>query len=62
MELMEMMKNRRSVRQYTQERIPEETMEKVLQAGLLAPSGRARRPWEFILVRDRETEKDVRVP
>ena len=49
MELMEMMKNRRSVRQYTQERIPEETMEKVLQAGLLAPSGRARRPWEFIL-------------
>ena len=59
MELMEMMKNRRSVRQYTQERIPEETMEKVLQAGLLAPSGRARRPWEFILVRDREILKKM---
>ncbi len=55
MELIEMMQNRRSVRKYTQESIPEEKIRKVLEAGLLAPSGRGRKPWEFILVRDRQT-------
>lgn len=54
MELLEIMKNRRSVRQYTGEPIPEEKLELVIQAGLLSPSGRARRPWEFIVVRDKE--------
>ncbi len=59
MELIEMIKKRRSVRKYTEEYIPEEKIGKVLQAGLLAPSGRARRPWEFILVRDREMLKKM---
>ena len=59
MELIEIMKNRRSVRQYTQEAIPEEKLEKILQAGLLSASGRARRPWEFIVVRNKETLKKM---
>lgn len=53
-ELMEMMQNRRSVRTYTGEPVEKEKLEKILQAGLLAPSGRAVRPWEFIVVRDKE--------
>lgn len=53
MNLMEMLQHRRSVRSYTGEHIPEEALRQVLQAGLLSPSGRARRPWEFIVVRDR---------
>ena len=59
MELIEIMKNRRSVRKYTQEHIPEEKLEKILQAGLLSASGRARRPWEFIVVRNKETLKSI---
>lgn len=55
MELLEIMQKRRSVRKYTDEAIADEKIEKVLQAGLLSASGRARRPWEFILVRDKET-------
>ena len=55
MELIEIMKNRRSVRKYTGERIPDEKLELVLQAGLLSASGRAKRPWEFIVVRGKET-------
>lgn len=54
MELIEMMKNRRSVRTYTDEAIPEEKLTLILQAGLLSASGRAIRPWEFIVVRDKE--------
>lgn len=55
MELLEIMKNRRSVRTYTGEPIPQEKLEQVIQAGLLAPSGRAIRPWELIVVRNKET-------
>lgn len=55
MTLLEMMRNRRSVRSYTGEAIPEEKLELILKAGLLSASGRAIRPWEFIVVRDKET-------
>lgn len=54
-ELLENMRSRRSVRRYTGEAVPEEVLEKVLKAGLLSPSGRAIRPWEFIVVREKET-------
>lgn len=55
MELLEIMRNRRSVRTYTGESVPEEDLEKILQAGLLSASGRAIRPWEMIVVRNKET-------
>ena len=44
MNLLQIMKNRRSVRAYTGDPIPPEKLEKILQAGLLAPSGRNARP------------------
>lgn len=55
MDLLEIMRRRRSVRKYTSEHIDDEKIEKVLQAGMLSASSRGRRPWEFILVRKRET-------
>lgn len=55
MDILEIIKNRRSVRKYTGEAIPEEKLDKILKAGLLSPSGRNIKPWEFILVRDKET-------
>ena len=55
MELLEMMKNRRSVRKYTDQEIPEETLNQILAAGMLAPSGRSRKPWQVVVVRDPET-------
>lgn len=45
--------HRRSVRQYTDEPIPENKMEAILCAGLAAASSKNRRPWEFIVVQDR---------
>lgn len=55
MDLLEIMKHRRSVRKYTGEKIEEEKLQQILTAALLAPSGRAIRPWEFVVVRDKET-------
>lgn len=55
MDLLKLMRERRSVRNYTEERIREEYLDKILEAGLLSASGRAIRPWEMIVVRDKET-------
>lgn len=55
MELIQMMQNRRSVRTYTGETVSEENLDKILQAGLLSATGKAIRPWEFIVVRNKET-------
>ncbi|MDD3221358.1 MAG: nitroreductase [Clostridia bacterium] len=59
MDLMQMMMNRRSVRKYAGERIPEQTIDKILMAGLMSPSGRNAKPWEFILIRDKATLKKL---
>lgn len=55
MDLLEMMRTRRSIRKYTQEPIGEDKVEQILTAGLLSASGRGVRPWEFILVKEKET-------
>lgn len=55
MELLDMLLQRRSVRKYTGEKIPENKLEMILQAGLLSPSGRSRQPWEFVVVQEKET-------
>ena len=55
MNILSVFKHRRSVRQYTGENIPQEVLEQVLKAGLTSASGRARRPWEFVVVQNKET-------
>lgn len=47
------MADRRSVRQYSGEEIPENLLSRIVCAGLASASGRGRRPWELITVRDR---------
>ena len=53
MDMLQTILNRRSVRQYTDEPIPEEKLNAILYAGLAAASSKNRRPWEFVVVRDR---------
>ena len=53
MDILQTILNRRSVRQYTDEPIPEEKLNAILYAGLAAASSKNRRPWEFVVVRDR---------
>jgi nitroreductase len=51
---IELAKKRRSVKQYTSQEVGQEKIHDIIEAGLRAPSGRAIRPWEFVVVRDRE--------
>ncbi len=50
--LLDIMKNRRSVRKYNGEHIADEKIDMVLKAGLLSASSRGKRSWEFIVVRN----------
>ena len=43
---------RRSIREYTEEPVSEEAMERLLQAAMAAPSGRNLRPWHLVTVTD----------
>ena len=40
-------KNRRSIRTYRPDPVPEELIRQILQAGILAPSSKNRQPWKF---------------
>ena len=58
MDLLEIMRRRRSIRNYSGEEIPEESLTKCFRPALVGV-GKAKRPWEFIVVRQRKTLDDL---
>jgi nitroreductase len=46
---------RRSIRQYTQQEIPDALISDLLEAAMAAPSAVAKDPWHFIVLRSRAT-------
>ena len=59
-ELLELMKNRRSIRKYRKEPVPLEKIYKTLEAGRYAPSGANLQPWIYILVTDNKLKEKIR--
>jgi PPOX class probable F420-dependent enzyme len=54
--LMNVIQGRRSVRRYLDREVPEEAIEKVLEAARWAPSPHGRQPWRFAVVTQEETK------
>ncbi len=54
MELMEAIKNRRSVRKFTNQPVDPELIEEVIKAGCCAPSGQNLQPWYFVALTKKE--------
>ena len=50
----DLLKSRRSIRKFQDREVEKEKTDTILKSALLAPSSRARRPWEFIAVTDRK--------
>lgn len=59
MEFIDLLKQRRSYRQYSEEPISQKELDQILEAGLLAPSGRNIKPEELILVTDKSILKEL---
>jgi len=55
MNVLEAIRKRRSVREYTGDPIPREDLLTIVDAGRLAASGNNRQPWEFVVVTEQET-------
>lgn len=45
--------DRKSVRKYTERPVEKDKLEMLVRAGMAAPSSRDRRPWEFVIITDR---------
>jgi nitroreductase len=52
MDVLGLIKSRRSVREFTSEDVAEEVVREILEAGRWAPSGLNNQPWRFSIVRD----------
>lgn len=57
MEFYEAVARRRTVREFRPDPIPQETVRRLLAAGLRAPSNAHLKPWQFVLLRDREKRR-----
>lgn len=56
MKVFEAIKGRRSIRSFRDEDVNDEDLMRILEAGTWAPSAGNLQPWEFIVVRNRDTK------
>lgn len=59
MDVLEAIRNRRSIRKYKADPVDDETLEIVLEAARLAPSWANTQCWRFIVVRDSDTKARI---
>ena len=58
-DILDIITSRQSIRKYTDEPIPDEMIDKIVEAARWAPSGENEQPWRLVLVRDPETRKKI---
>ena len=54
MEAMEAILSRRSIRKYTDQPVPGEVIDELMQAAMAAPTANNQQDWQFVVVTDRE--------
>lgn len=57
--VIEPIKNRRAVKGYKPDAVPEEYITEIIKAGQFAPSARGNRAREFVVVRDQKTKEKI---
>lgn len=53
---MDIFKKRKSIRKFKPAPVSREQLEKIIEAGILAPSAKNRQPWRFIVVTEKEKQ------
>lgn len=59
MYFLDLLKNRRSIRKYTDAGIEREKLDAILKAALMSPSSKRTNGWEFVVVQDKEMLKKL---
>ncbi len=52
--MLDMIRNRRSIRKYQDKPVPAEKLEILIRAAMQAPSARNTQPWEFVVTQDKD--------
>ncbi|UCG64207.1 MAG: nitroreductase family protein [Deltaproteobacteria bacterium] len=58
-DFLRLVRNRRSIRNFKPDPVPDELINKILEAARWAMSGANGQPWEFIVIKDPETKKKI---
>ncbi len=58
-DVFELFRHQRAVRAFAGREVPDELVERVLQAAIHAPSGSNSQPWHFIVVRDQRVKDQL---
>jgi nitroreductase len=56
---LKLVKTRRSVRSFKPDPVPGGQVERIIEAARFAPSGANSQPWEFVVVKDKETKDKI---
>lgn len=59
MEILDVIRNRRSVRAYLPKSVEEDKLMRIMEAARLAPSASNRQEWRYIVVREETTRKEL---
>lgn len=59
MDLIDVMYKRRSIREFKDENISDNVIDRIIQAALLAPTSRNRNPCDFFLIKDKNILKEL---
>lgn len=59
MEFDDVVRKRRSIRRYTDEDVSQEHINEILRAAFYSPSASNKRPWHFIVVRDKDKRRKL---
>ena len=57
--LLDVMRKRRTIRKFTDEDVSEEQVETLLEMAMCAPSRLNRQPWHFVVIRDKDLQKQM---
>jgi len=60
-DFQELIKNRRSIRKFTETPLTPEQVETIMKAALMSPASKSSNPWQFILVEDKEVLEKLSV-
>ncbi len=59
MDVLEVIRNRRSIRDYSNKPVEKDKLMRILEAGRLAPSAKNMQEWRFVIVTDPATRKKL---
>lgn len=57
--VLQAMQQRRSIRRYDRRAVPRALLERILQAGLWAPSAHNRQPWRFVVLQEAAAQAEL---